>query len=193
MISLTGTLSIKAFNGRNGRFCTGELTTAIGEFKVKDRILEQFEPGEYGGTFLIEKIYPHCAMWYGRAITEIRAKLADITLDADEPQTPPAPASAPAEPDPADEETPAASMSLAPMAESPASSVDDTCVAVTAPKGPVDEWIALFGDELATEIAAGRPIKLDPTVGDRTVFRTQRDMLKSLNYKFQASTQTWVR
>ena len=51
-------------------FQVGELTTSVGEFKVKDKVLEQFEPGAYTGTFLIDKIYPHSYVWYGKVTVD---------------------------------------------------------------------------------------------------------------------------
>ncbi|HUD94834.1 DUF3275 family protein, partial [Sphingobium sp.] len=47
-----------------------------GEFKIKDKILEQFQSGSYPGEFLISKIYPHSYTWYGKITIEIRAMLA---------------------------------------------------------------------------------------------------------------------
>jgi hypothetical protein len=41
-IRINGTLVIKEIKGANGKFCVGDLTTPIGEFKVKESILDQF-------------------------------------------------------------------------------------------------------------------------------------------------------
>ena len=40
---LDGTLAVEVIKGNRGDFCVGTLTTSIGEFKVKDAALEQFE------------------------------------------------------------------------------------------------------------------------------------------------------
>ena len=103
MIKIPGTLEVKTIRGGNGDFNVGELQTAIGEFKIKDKILEQFQSGSYPGEFLISKIYPHSYTWYGKITIEIRAMLADVMLDSDDPGDSETATQA-TEPDPADEE-----------------------------------------------------------------------------------------
>jgi hypothetical protein len=185
MISLSGTLDVRTIKGSNGPFQIGELATSIGDFKVKDKLLEQFDPGAYTGTFLIEKIYPHSYVWYGKVTVEIRAKLADVQLDNDEPFSDTADAPPSIEPDPADEERKlnAATSSIPNAPQASGRSTDDS-----------DDLhlLDLFGTELADVILAGEPVKLDPTV-DRGVFRQQRDQLRAFGYAFQASSQTWLK
>lgn len=220
MIEMSGTLTVKAINGRNGQFMVGEIQTSVGDFKVKDKVLEQFEPGAYPGRFIVERIFPECRIWGGQVITEVRAKLADVMLDADDPE--PAAPVVDAEPDPADEEArigspTAALIELAPRASmtvvdadppadtSPAPVAGDAVELATEVAGssdasaseaaPVaeDRWVELFGAEIAAAIAAGDPVKLDPSV-DRKLFRDQRLALgKELLYAFKASSQTWYR
>lgn len=185
MISLSGTLDVRTIKGSNGPFQVGELTTSVGEFKVKDKVLEQFEPGAYTGTFLIDKIYPHSYVWYGKVTVEIRARLADVQLDNDEPFSETGQVPASTEPDPADEERVPDTVAK-PRADE---------AAVTAQAGSESGELYLpdlFGTELADAIVAGDPVKLDPTV-DRGVFRQQRDQLRAFGYAFQASTQTWLK
>ncbi|MGF6976135.1 hypothetical protein QFZ94_004585 [Paraburkholderia sp. JPY465] len=185
MISLSGTLDVRTIKGSNGPFQVGELTTSVGEFKVKDKVLEQFEPGAYTGTFLIDKIYPHSYVWYGKVTVEIRARLADVQLDNDEPFSEMGQVPASTEPDPADEERVPDTVAKPRADES----------AVTAHAGSESGELYLpdlFGTELADAIVAGDPVKLDPTV-DRGVFRQQRDQLRAFGYAFQASTQTWLK
>ncbi len=185
MISLSGTLDVRTIKGSNGPFQVGELTTSVGEFKVKDKVLEQFEPGAYTGTFLIDKIYPHSYVWYGKVTVEIRARLADVQLDNDEPFSETGREPASTEPDPVDEErTPGAT--AAPHADE---------IPASAPAGDESGELYLpdlFGTELADAIVAGEPVKLDPTV-ERGVFRQQRDQLRAFGYAFQASSQTWLK
>ena len=188
MISLSGTLDVRTIKGSNGPFQVGELTTSVGEFKVKDKVLEQFEPGAYTGTFLIDKIYPHSYVWYGKVTVEIRARLADVQLDNDEPFSETGREPASTEPDPVEEErTPGATA---------ASHTDATsATAPTAQTGGDSGELYLpdlFGTELADAVVSGEPVKLDPTV-DRGVFRQQRDQLRAFGYAFQASTQTWLK
>lgn len=185
MISLSGTLDVRTIKGSNGPFQVGELTTSVGDFKVKDKLLEQFEPGAYTGTFLIDRIYPHSYVWYGKVTVEIRARLADVTLDNDEPldDTPTAPPSI--EPDPADEERRAAVTAAALRV--------DEVREPPAPENPEELYLPdLFGFELADAILAGEPVKLDSTV-DRSTLRQQSVQLDAFGYTFQASTQTWFK
>ncbi|MFC5428050.1 DUF3275 family protein [Paraburkholderia denitrificans] len=185
MISLSGTLDVRTIKGSNGPFQVGELTTSVGEFKVKDKVLEQFEPGAYTGTFLIDKIYPHSYVWYGKVTVEIRARLADVQLDNDEPFSEMGQAPASTEPDPADEERAPGVVAHAPA--------DEASVSAQAGTDSGELYLPdLFGTELADQIVAGEPVKLDPTV-ERGVFRQQRDQLRAFGYAFQASTQTWMK
>ncbi|SFT84269.1 DUF3275 family protein [Paraburkholderia aspalathi] len=185
MISLSGTLDVRTIKGSNGPFQVGELTTSVGDFKVKDKLLEQFEPGAYTGTFLIDKIYPHSYVWYGKVTVEIRAKLADVQLDNDEPFSETGRESASTEPDPVDEER-------LPAAPRPAHAEEAPAAAQTGNDAGELYLPDLFGTDLADAIVAGEPVKLDPTV-DRGVFRQQRDQLRAFGYAFQASTQTWLK
>ncbi|MBO7752782.1 DUF3275 family protein [Burkholderia pseudomallei] len=185
MISLSGTLGVRTIKGSNGPFQVGELTTSVGEFKVKDKVLEQFEPGAYTGTFLIDKIYPHSYVWYGKVTVEIRARLADVQLDNDEPFSETGREPASTEPDPVDEERIPGATAATHADETPASAqTGDDSGELYLPD--------LFGTELADAIVAGEPVKLDPTV-DRGVFRQQRDQLRAFGYAFQASSQTWLK
>lgn len=175
-VQLHGTLNIKAVNGRSGSFCVGELMTDIGSFKIKDAILDQYQPGDYEGNFIVDEIFPSSYTWRGKVWVEVRARLSAIHVDA-EPVTPDTEAlPESAEPDPADEQHhPEASS--APSSEStPAAKPDG----------------ALFDAEMQAMIDAGQPVKLDPTV-DRNHFREQRDALKALGYRFDSKGQLWVR
>ncbi|WP_126312617.1 DUF3275 family protein [Delftia acidovorans] len=108
MIKLSGiTLRVKKIRGgRNGDFCVGELFTDIGEFRVFDQLLDQFDDGVYRGTAWVERIYLKQYIHFNKSITEIRAVLHDLQIDDMEER--------PAEPhlveaDPADDEPRAAS------------------------------------------------------------------------------------
>jgi len=43
MIQLPGQLAIRTISGRNGDFNVGRLATSIGEFVVKDSMLDQYK------------------------------------------------------------------------------------------------------------------------------------------------------
>lgn len=77
------TLRIKKIRqSRNGAFCIADLSTDIGEFKVKDPILEQFDEGEYQATVWISEIFLGQYISYGKAVTEIRARLHDMHVQS---------------------------------------------------------------------------------------------------------------
>jgi hypothetical protein len=167
-------------------------------------------------------------MWNGQVIMEVRAKLADVMLDVDDPAPAPPPA---AEPEPEDDEVrteqrtsnspaPASTEAVAlptsvtdtshdvigeraedtepdiasePLPQGETTSVETETVQDTDVPGIDARWIELFGDEIAAAIAAGEPVKLDPSV-DRAVFREQRTVLRQeFDYDFKASSQTWYK
>jgi hypothetical protein len=185
MIQLHGTLSVIRRKGARGSFSVGDLSTDIGEFKVKDQLLDQFEEGEYKGTFVVSRIYPSSYVWRGKVVAEIRATVTDVLIDA---ATEGAQHEAP-EPDPIEEPRIEPEEVLPPAR-------------VVRPQTPADDAeydegdtphpdLHLFGDELLRLIFAQQSVKLDPTV-DRALFRDQRDRLKQLGYRFDAKTQAWT-
>lgn len=105
-ISLPGKLRIKRINGSNGPFCVGDLETEIGDFRVKDAVLDQFDEGVYTGQFWIQQIFPWSYSSCGRMVIEVRAKLADLQIDGQ--QRAGSESREPQEPDPAFENTPPA-------------------------------------------------------------------------------------
>ncbi len=179
MITLPGTLLVKTVHGCKGDFAVGTLITEVGEFKVKDTLLDQYAEGEYRGRFAVGRIFQGSYSWKGATISELRANLTGIELEAatEKPITAP---EAPSAPDPIEER---ASEAITP-AEPDATSAQ---TGATAPR--LDATAAR--DEVETAIADGTPVKLDPTV-DRALFRAQRDRLKGLGYRFDAALQTWM-
>jgi hypothetical protein len=186
MIRISGILNVKSIKGSRGAFSVGELTSPVGNFKVKDQILDQFSEGSYEGEFLVAHIYPASYVHYGKVITEIRAKLAEIILPQGEEKPLPE-QSVPQEPDPVEE---AQTIAAAAPAEAPAdAAVDSQAAAPTLTEEEAKDF-ALFGAELYGAVARRDDIKLDPTV-DRLKFRAQRDRLKGLGYRFDAAHQAW--
>ncbi len=180
MIRIQGKLSIKQVSGRSGSFCVGDLITDIGTFKVKDAILDQYSAGDYEGAFVIDEIYPSSYTWRGKVWVEVRARLSAIHVES-EPDTPDTETLSEAvEPDPADE---------VPMAMTRADAADTGAERVEAVTNVSTR--AMFDDETQSSIDQVKPVKLDPTV-DRGLFRAQRDALKALGYRFDASTQLWT-
>ncbi len=158
----TGSLAIREIHGRNGPFKVGTLHTPIGEFAIKDPMLDQYDEGKYQGEFQIESIYQGHYISGGRSVTEIRAKLADMLIDDIDAE---APAPIEVEPDPIDTDKP-------------------------EPAKPAKE--SQPEAEVSTETSTGSDdsVKLDPSV-DRKVLRAQTVRLKELGYEFDAKSQTW--
>ena len=195
-VKVAGTLSIKAINGANGRFCVGDLNTPIGEFKVKDPILDQFEEGRYEGEFVIERFFLSSYVWRGKSTTDIRAQVSDIFLDtADEGAIDPVQS----EPDPlvtdarqtAVRHEPTTHAATIPtITTMPAEPVSATVIDQNEQDEGTQQCRKLFGSDLAPAVLDGQDVKLDPTV-DRNQFREQRDALKAMGYVFDAKTQIW--
>lgn len=194
MIKLSGSLSVKSINGRNGAFSVGKLTTPVGEFTVKDTILDQYPEGKYDGEFLISKIFPYSYSMRGYAIFEVRCILDDIIISqADEGVQ--HQEAAQAIPDPLEEIPPevGGSQKLADIpAQHPDPGISEPQSDKCAPAVDVDDLDReLFGDAYENVAARLDGIKLDPTV-DRAKFRAQRDRLKALGYRFDSATQSWL-
>jgi len=181
MITISGTLLVKTVHGRRGDFAVGTLLTEIGEFKVKDTILDQFSEGEYRGHFAIGRIYQGSYAWKGATISELRANITDIELE-EANEKPVQSTENPSSADPIEEPSPVADV----PEDSSTSAVIDTQKAMPSSSGTTTET-----DDIESAIALSLPVKLDPTV-DRALFRTQRDRLKTAGYRFDASTQTWL-
>ena len=193
-----GSLLVKKINGHNGPFCIGELVTDIGEFKVKDPLIDQFEDGTYQGSFWVSRIYPYTYCAYGKVIIEIRAKLEDLQINGETDL--PADADKPQELDPLEEPViekpvkaprPLPKPSTKPDSRERQAQPTSTESKVTArePKQDEDD-LALFGEELFELIRLGKPLKLDSTI-DRHQLRGQIHRLGLIGYIFTAKTQTW--
>ena len=178
MITLPGTLLVKTIHGRRGDFAVGNLITEIGEFKVKDTILDQFSEGEYRGRFALVRVYQGTYAWKGATISELRANITDIELEDVAEKSVPA-ADGPVVADPIDEP-----VTTEPTAPPPVPAGD------TASTGEPLVSAEPATDEFEAALAALTPVKLDPTV-DRALFREQRDRLKTAGYRFDAAVQTW--
>lgn len=188
MQKLSGVLTIKSINGRNGAFNVGTLFTDFGEFSVKDAILEQYEEGKYEGDFGVSRIYPSSYFSNGRMVVEVRAKLETISLQSIDHDV--GSPSVPEEPDPLDE---------TPLFVAVTTSLNETLplddvrsVAESVAPVSADEQSALDIKLFEELWPLNGEIKLDPTV-DRAKFRLQRDRLKELGYKFSPIGQVWQR
>lgn len=199
-VTVEGSLRIKRIQGANGPFCVGDLLTEIGEFRVKDPVLDQFEEGNYTGRYIIQRIFSWSYTSNGRLVVEIRARLADLHVQSGIEGSLP---DAQVEPDPADEApaVPAArggenARRTDEEGGTPAPAVKGDESAPTEAQRPAASLespdLQLFGDELHALVAARQPVKLDPAIDDRRRFREQRNRLKSgLDYGFVPEEQVW--
>lgn len=192
-IIVNGSITIARKSGKRGDFNVGDLSTEIGEFEVKDALIEEFDPGKYTGRFVIDWIQPDSFTYRGRVFVKNRAKLAEILIDEGErgepqQQTPP-------EPDPIESEAAAPPPQTTQPAEAASSGATQASADAQSPATKTaaadDPDLALFGAELHAQFAQREPLQLDPTV-DRQQFRAQRDRLKAIGYRFDPKTQGWL-
>ncbi|VXC23844.1 conserved hypothetical protein [Pseudomonas sp. 8Z] len=196
MISIDGELAIRTITGRNGNFNVGRLITRIGEFAVKDALLEQYGEGKYQGTFVITQISPSSWTASGRTVIEVRARLDSMTLDGMDNLSP-----AEAENlvqqviDPLDEEqpTPATLKPHTPIADDAPFGMSPAELKSTKPRSkPTTAESAAADEELFGSIwPLGAEVKLDPTV-DRQRMRNQIERLRCLGYELDFKNQAWA-
>ncbi len=193
MISIEGRLNIKIITGIHGPFRVGSLQTEIGEFSVKDKILDQYDEGSYQGLFTIRKIFSSTYSTGSRLVVEVRAALENISLaNVDEIETVQHES---LEQDPLDEEKEADIKAT--KTENSIEPTDSTELIESADSEDEDQN-DLTAEELSDKKLFGLlwplqdSFKLDPTVS-RVTFREQRERLKSLNYKFNPIGQYWTK
>ena len=192
MIKIEGQLKTKVIHGRNGDFTVGSLTTDIGEFSVKDSILDQYAEGEYDGEFVISKIFASTYSYAGGVRVEIRAVLNSISIiESDEKPMPseqiPDPIVEPNEEIPAKESV-STGQSSQTVTKPKAVKPKETTDVVDKTESSVN--MAVFGQTQVTN-QPGDEVKLDPT--NRQQLRQQRDALLKLGYKFNAKRQVWIK
>ena len=196
---------------RNGAFCVADLSTDIGEFKVKDPLLDQFDEGEYQATVWISEIYLAQYVAFGKGVTEIRARLHDLQVQAQgalgrgEEQV---------EPDPIDEREPVRAAPASPTAPQPKRKKSEAWERFNKKKpseasgenspdadnkrqaehepAVAQGLSALFDAELAQAIQNRAPVKLDPTVERSLLRRQAAELGQSLGYRFDPKQQTWL-
>lgn len=212
-IRLFGQLKVIECQGSRGPFNVGELTTCLGEFKVIDQWLEQFNPGVFEGEFWIAALEPRSRQWKTRLFVEVQAKVVDFKInDADSDSS--TSASEVPERDPILDDKPVVDQPVTnehvPVATKPVTQASNEDVVVQRPQksepsrsvpasvthsnGRADSQLRdLFGDELAELISTGsNEIKLDTTI-DRPLFRKQCSHLKDvLKYELDFTRQVWV-
>lgn len=183
MINIPGQLAIRTISGRNGDFNVGRLSTSIGDFVIKDALLDQYGEGKYQGDFLITEIRPSYYSTAGRLVVEIRAKLDSMSLDdVDNLTAEDAARLSPNEPDPLDEEASAAQPET--MQSCSLAVADEAPFGMTPSDQEADA--ELFG----TIWPLGDTVRLDTTV-DRKQLRQQCTRLTQLGYVHNFKLQVW--
>ncbi|SFY09308.1 DUF3275 family protein [Azotobacter vinelandii] len=211
MITLPGQLAIRTIHGRNGDFNVARLATSIGEFVVKDSILDQYAEGRYSGQFCITQISPSSYTHSGRTVIEVRARLDSMTLDEmDQLTRADADRLDPKELDPLDEETaesrtqptrgprPPKAQAAATKAE-PASPAPDDAQAPFGMEQPEPAVVKTPAPETEADAVLfgllwplGETVKLDTTV-DRSALRAQCKRLGELGYTLDFKQQLWLK
>lgn len=195
MITLPGHLAIRTISGRNGDFNVGRLSTSIGEFVIKDALLDQYNEGKYRGEFAITEIRPSYYTNGGRLVVEIRAKLDGMTLDdvahltSEEAEH-----LSSTETDPIDEESTApstTSQSKSSPAKSAHAADDEAPFGMEKSTPPASTSTAETDEALFGTIwPLGASVRLDTTV-DRQQLRQQCARLGELGYTHDFKQQTW--
>ncbi|MDZ5738072.1 DUF3275 family protein [Pseudomonas asiatica] len=197
MISITGQLAIRTISGRLGLFNVGRLSTSIGEFTIKDALLDQYQEGKYRGDFAIRQIRPSYYSHGGRLVVEIRAELEEMTLEdvtglsREDEEHLPTNVPDPLEEDGAQTAPPQRRSPSAPPPQPPVSnSASDQPFGMDPPAPPIadDTDAELFG----TVWPLNETVRLDTTV-DRQRLRAQCTRLDQLGYTMDFKTQTWTR
>lgn len=201
MIRIEGTLVVRKIPSRNGPFAVADLVTDVAEFKVKDTLLDQFEAGEYRGTFHIAEIYLGGYQSFGRSVTELRARLHDLRINSQRAIEPGAGNGD--EIDPIDEVRPAKVRTAHPKLNVPLKgkagkeTPEAKAKATSRPASEAKDAAAkaadleLFGEDIHALVTARQSLKLDPNIDDRARFRAQIQRLGQLGYSFKSSEQTW--
>ncbi|RMN37966.1 MULTISPECIES: DUF3275 family protein [Pseudomonas syringae group] len=198
MITLPGYLAIRTISGRNGEFNVGRLSTSIGEFVIKDALLDQHHEGKYRGDFVITEIRPSYYTNGGRLVVEIRARLDSMSLEdvanlsADEAER-----LSNNETDPIDEEVSGSSSPTKARRTVHTTSARSATNDSDAPFGmakaaPQKQFTTVEADAelFGTIWPLGSSVKLDTTV-DRQRLRRQCVRLGELGYELDFKLQTW--
>lgn len=182
-IRVRGSITVQRKTSARGAFNVGDLSTEIGEFEVKDHLIEEFEPGKYAGEFIIKRDYDSFS-WRGRVFVKNRATLDAIFID-DAAEGSPTPMSPPSNPIPSTRPVHLPGRTRQGLVRYRASSQRRRSRPRTIPTCALRRRAAHAGPRW-------RSRQLDPTV-DRERFRLQRDRLKEIGYQFDARAQSWRR
>lgn len=193
MYTTPGIITIRTIRGTRGPFAVGTLICDLGEFVIKDKRLDQFDEGEYEGTFTVSKIATSCYTSKGRMVVELRASLAEFQLETQAPAEGDAGIEV-AEPEEEEEAPPPAAPAVPPTETS-----EPTPKPEPAPDEDEDAHDAeLFGAlwPAIRDAQSGDRVKLDSTLPrSRFVPQGARIGRKTggLGWIFDPKTQEWVK
>ena len=182
MITMNGEINVRTIDGRYGPFNVGTLKTDIGEFAIKDKVLEELSEGSYEARCVIDQIRPNGFLMGNRFAVELLASLYDVDLLQDEADA--SASQAIVEIDPVEEE-----LTEQPGSREPGEQADVPAEAMLGDKKLGDEQCdarELFGHLWP----CGDSVQLDPTI-DRVSLRAQIHYLKQQGYQYQASSKAW--
>lgn len=219
MYKFKGTLFVQRVVGRKGPFNVAVLKTAVGDFKINDQRLDQFDEGALEGEFIVTQIFQKSRTWRNSIFTDLMCSVAPDGFLLSEESKNELEAAPPLDDEDAGDVGATAAVGVksidTPVTSAPAplklesvskpesqNKTQDFPVYVSgiveSPQGSVlqDTYVAnvqeLFGTALAPLVLSKQEvIKLDPTVG-RDNLRAQVDVLKQLGYKWQFKTQEWA-
>lgn len=194
MISLPGELVVSTKTGKFGNFNVAKLITSIGEFTLKDKMLEQIDAGNYQGVFVLKSIKSSAYTYGNRTIIECCAYVEDMQLT-----------------DYANFENPILSD------HEDKEEANHNCKKIQQQKEIIEpepqfNSVPQFNNELqinsvpqfnSVEVESnsdqelfgclwplGHEVKLDSSV-ERMTLRAQKERLIQLNYSFDFKSQTW--
>lgn len=176
-MKLSGSIGIKTVYGKNGGFNVGMLQVPIGEFVVKNELLDQFDEGQYDVDVVISQIYMGGFNWgTTKRVTELCASIEHIECDS---FTANVPESVQELREPEPEET------LPEKSETKSVEMQHTEADDEAEDGNT-----ILGTELYALFCERKPLKLDPVSG-RSVIRKQSNFLKHNDYRYNGKVRQW--
>lgn len=187
MVQVPGTLTIKTVSGRYGDFNVAMLDTDIGQFSVRDAVLDEYSEGTYQGTFGLQRIYPGSYQTSNRFVIETRAELNGIWLSDYKEEA--LPRDEPMEEDPLAKERKAQQQ----LTEQR----DVASQALASSQENQEDLVSLFGALWPLPSHIGGIVKLTPEVGREVMGKQLAYLKRRINdervWKFEPKAQHWMR
>ena len=179
MVQITGSLAIKTVTGRYGDFNVATLECELGQFSIRDAMLDEYNEGTYQGTFGVKRIFSGSYQTQHRFIIETRAELNGIWLN-----------------DYQEGKIPEESLEADPLAEErQAQAVHQAQYQTSAL--PVDKVSELFGELWPLGAQIGDIVKLNPEVGRELMSRQLAHLKRLVDgeriWRFEPKAQHWTR